>query len=69
MDKTFEEGIFGTVKNPVKAIKYWLDHNCSTNNIKEWLNEFFNTDLTMGEVVEAINNVQLTYSKERNWNG
>ena len=48
----------------IKAIMFYLRKNCDASNIREFLNETYGTDLTTAEVREAIENIQLTYSKK-----
>ena len=45
-------------KNPIKAIKFYLRNNCDTEKIRDYINEIFETDLTMSEIREAINHIQ-----------
>ena len=48
----------------IRAIMFYLRKNCDASNIREFLNETYGTDLTTAEIKEAIDNIQLTYSKK-----
>lgn len=45
-------------KNPIKAIAFYLKHNCDSGKIRMYVNEIFMTDLTMPDINEAIENIQ-----------
>lgn len=49
----------------IKAIMFYLRKNCDSSKITKFLNETYATDLTVSEVSEAIENIQLTYSKKK----